>query len=102
MWNLGKHSNFSIKSYYNKLAVGTDGEFLVFPVKLIGETKAFPQNGHFCLGSLLESILMIDMLKHRGKILVNHCYLCKMGAETCNHILLWWPLGAELGHCRFC
>lgn len=36
----------------------------------------------------MESILTSDMLK-RSKILVNRCSLCKKGAETCNHILLW-------------
>lgn len=28
-------------------------------------------------------------LIRRGKILENGCYMCRRGAETCNHLLLW-------------
>lgn len=39
-----------------------------------------------------ESILALDMLKRRGMVLVNRCYLCKRDEESRNHILLWCPV----------
>lgn len=37
-----------------------------------------------------ECILTIDMLMKRDRITVNRCFLCKLDAESCNHITLWW------------
>lgn len=50
----------------------------------------------FLLGACRECILTIDKLMARGKIMVNGCYLYKKVAESCNHILLWYPMAYEL------
>lgn len=70
-WNLGNHCNFSVKSFYCKLQGGMDNACLVFPVKQIWKTKSPPRMAFFAWEPCRESILTIDMLKQRGKILVN-------------------------------
>lgn len=89
---LRKQRDYSVKSFYRHLTRGKDVKLLIFLVKQIWKTKAPPRITFFAWEASRECIPTIDKLMRRGKILVNCCFLCKLDAESCNHVLLWCPM----------
>lgn len=91
-WTLGKDGIFAVKSYYRQLTLEMGVPVLDFPFKQVWKTKAPPRMTFFTWKACKGSILTINMLMRRGRCMVNRCYLCKMEAESCNHLLLWCPV----------
>lgn len=101
IWKLRKNGEFMVKSYYNLSRRGGVG-ITLFLVKQIWNTKFPPRIVFFAWETARGCILTIDKLIKRGKILVNRCYLCKMTAEPCSHILLWCRFVYNLWRLVYC
>lgn len=59
------------------------------PFKQIWRSKAPPRMTFLSWEVSRESISTMDMLRRRGNILINRCYMRKADEESCNHLLLW-------------
>lgn len=92
MWKMRKRGYFSVKTFYKHLTRGEGSGFVHFAAKQFWKTKASPRVTFFAWEVSREYILTIDRLMRTGKTMVNRCFLCKMDAESCNHILLWRPI----------
>lgn len=90
--NLEKNGSFTVKLYYRQLSNGVDRNLSDFPFKQIWKIKTPSRMAFFTWEACKGSILTTDMLMTRGRGMVNRCFMCKMSAETCNHLLLWCPM----------
>lgn len=60
--------------------------------------KALPRIVFFAWEAARECILTIDKLMRMGHTMDNGCYLCKEVVESCNHLLLRWPVKYSIWH----
>lgn len=89
LWKPKKNGVFLVKSYDEILLGMDERDTTSSPTKQIWEIQAPPKIAFFTWEASRNGILMIDMLRKRGQVLVNCCYMCKIQAETCNHLLLF-------------
>jgi hypothetical protein len=80
---LACNHKFEVKSYYYTLQSGGSS---IFPWKSIWKVKAPPRIAFFTWKIALGKLLTIDNLQRQVLTLVNCCFLCKMSAETVNHL----------------
>ena len=74
---------------------------MCFLWKLIWKSFAPFRVSFFVWEASHDSILTYDSLRKRGKILVNRCFLCKVVAESANHLLLQCPFARTLWDLAF-
>jgi len=77
LWKPKKNGMFSVKSYYEILLGMEDRNTTSFPSKQIWKIQAPLKIAFFPCEATRNAILMIDMLRKRGHMLVNCCYMCK-------------------------
>lgn len=92
-WKNKNRGKFTVSSFYDYLDGQINRNQLKFPAKIIWRSGAPPK---ISWEAAKEKILTLDNLMRRGIPIANRCYLCKMGPESCNHLLLWCPFSHKL------
>lgn len=77
--------------FYNFL-IKKDANEESFQLRQISKLNASLRIAFFACEAAQESILTIDKLMSKEKIIVNRCYLCKKVEEACDYILLHCPI----------
>jgi hypothetical protein len=92
-WQPSKSKSFQVKSFYKQLSANGAG---FFPWKNIWKAKVPPRVAFFSWTTTLGKILTADNLRRCGIILVSWCCMCKVDAESVDHLLLHCPYAKEL------
>ena len=76
--------NFLVKSLYKVLDSSRD---VAFPHRFIWNYWVPSKVGFFAWEAAWGRILTLDLLKRRGGVLANRCFLCEEMEETVGHLL---------------
>lgn len=93
VWKHTKDGIFTVKSCYDALSTKNLADF---PYRAVWNSKVPTKISFFIWLVHHNSILTQDVLMGRGRPMANRCIMCKLEAETTNHLLLHCPVATKI------